>query len=670
MNMKKFSLKPLGDSCIKKLCKSWFFIGLIMAFCVSACSDDDDNVVTPKFPEKQNIICNSGETKEFTFEANTNWSLTSSSIWCKFQKDGVEEYILSGAAGKQTVTIVVTADDQPVDKASVAKLELTMGGQSIVIGEITRSAKNYELKIYDEAGNEINELEVGYGEYIPFKVKANFRFAATNLPNWVELQGGSLVGVTNQEVKGGLKIIEDGSREKYPVVASENNVVIFSDEAGKAFYSFKVSYKGMTPGKIDLTRLTTNPYDWTVTLDGKSFAQTGNTTASAKNRLPVTIKTLNDDYEIVFANIGWDNKLHIIGTDKDYWATNWMSYEYEEGNKGNVSIIVDEYIRNADNMEPEERTGYILAFSRAEYESIKDNLEENIIDEESNDIAYKYQGSNLIIAFTQKEAKAETGKNSFLVKKAGYIETPCNEVTDASVLSFLKQNYNIDDVYSITAEAGDYFTINPLLSESDWTNEAYVIDIDDNTVNVSTEAGADDAGAYFAITLPEPFKQNIFIIFKGTDGLYKKALMITYEGAEIGGGESTSIFNVTAGYSQTPIACTLYNNEFGDESWLKSNYKVADIWVVNEPSKDSGMSIKAKNDITSVKCYNFDQDSNNEMTFDLNDSGSDVYFNNTTPGETEVNMWLGDGTSINYNIGLVIIENYTPHLLIFKVTEP
>ena len=58
MDMKKFSLKPLGDSCMKMSCKSWFFIGLLMTFCLAACSDDDDDAVAPIFPEKQNIANN------------------------------------------------------------------------------------------------------------------------------------------------------------------------------------------------------------------------------------------------------------------------------------------------------------------------------------------------------------------------------------------------------------------------------------------------------------------------------------------------------------------------------------------------------------------------------------------------------------------------------------
>ena len=316
--MKKFSLKPLGDSCMKMLCKSCFFIGLLMTFCLTACSDDDDDTVTPIFPEKQNIVCNAGEKKEFTFTANTNWSLASSTIWCKFQNNDTEEFVVSGTAGTQTVTIMATNENQNNDNASVAKLELTMGGQTIVIGEVTRSAVGSELKIFDLEGNEIDKstgLKVGYDSYAQFKVKANFRFAVTNLPGWVQLEGGSLVGTVDKEVKGGLKIIQDENREKYPVPASDKNVITFSDEEGKAFYEFPIYYEGMNSTEIKLTTPTTFATGWVVTMDGKTFTQQsigGTGTTTLQNRLPFTIKTLKDDYVIVFMSKGWDDKIHLV----------------------------------------------------------------------------------------------------------------------------------------------------------------------------------------------------------------------------------------------------------------------------------------------------------------------------------------------------------------------
>lgn len=525
MDMKKYSFKPLGDSCMKMLCKSWFFIGLLMTICLSACSDDDDDTVAPIFPEKQNIVCNAGETKEFTFTANTNWSLASSAIWCKFQTNDMEEFVVSGTAGTQTVTIIATDDNQKVDNISVAKLELTMGGQTIVIGEVTRSAVGYDLKIYDEAGVEIKELKVGYKDFSKFSVQANFRFAATNLPGWVELEGGSLVGAVDQKVNGGLKIVEDNNREKYPVAATDKNVITFSDEEGKAFYSFKVSYDGMTPGVMEMTLPSTYATNWIVSMDGKTFTQksSGGSTSDAtiQKRMPFTIKTLNDDYEIVYMEEweDWQGTKNISVIDP---SISWM---HCEGEKGKVNLTIDQYSPNTASWDPETRTGYVLVFSRAEYESIKDNLEETVV--ENGEIAYKYEQGNLLIGFTQKEVKEETDNKSFTIKKAGWEDVKPSKTTNTSILELLKGNYLIDDVYSITANAEEYFSIYPLLSESEWKGEAYVININDEDVTVNTEVSADGEGMYLGITLPKPFDEDLIIVFKGADMFFKKALVIS-----------------------------------------------------------------------------------------------------------------------------------------------
>lgn len=516
--MKKFSLKPLGDSGMKVLCKSCFFIGLLMTFSLTACSDDDDDTAAPVFPEKQNIVCNAGEKKEFTFTANTNWSLASSAIWCKFQTNDTEEYIVSGTAGTQTVTIIATDDNQKVDNISVAKLELTMGAQTIVIGEVTRSAVGYELKIYDEEGNEIQELNVGYKSFARFKVQANFRFAATNLPGWVELEGGSLVGAVDQRVNGGLRIIEDENREKYPVEASEQNVVTFSDEEGKAFYSFRVSYSGMTPGAMELTLPSTNKYDWTVSLDGKTFTQsgggvagTGGSTTTLKNRLPFTVKTLNDDYEIVFVEKGSSNNdLYIM--DASY--NEWMRCEREGGS---ATLIVDEY--TPASYEPTERVGYVLVFSRAEYDKIKDNLEATIID--GKNLVYRYEQSNLVLQFTQKEEK-EKDEQAF---KVTYYDADWSSQEAKCTKADHDYGYEIEDVYIMKQpdSAGHGLTVNPFMDgsyEMDWTAEVWLGD--DNV----TRKYLDPLDKEFTIDNSEPLTQDLHICIK-QNYMNVKVLIIT-----------------------------------------------------------------------------------------------------------------------------------------------
>ena len=77
-----------------KFTLGWFFISLLMAFAVTACDDEDDNVVTVTFPEKQTIGGAASETKSLTFDAVADWTLTSSSTWCIYygRNSGCQSY--------------------------------------------------------------------------------------------------------------------------------------------------------------------------------------------------------------------------------------------------------------------------------------------------------------------------------------------------------------------------------------------------------------------------------------------------------------------------------------------------------------------------------------------------------------------------------------------------
>ena len=185
----------------KLISKYWLVLmALVSVTLFAACSSDDDDDVAPVFPQVQTIAGNAGDVKEFSFDANDNWSLSSNKIWCQITKSDAEEgtkagYVLNGTAGKQTIKVTLTDDEESKD-LSVALLNLKMGGQEVAIAEVHRSAAGYELKVYDEAGNDISETGIvaGYEDYTKFSVQANYRFAATNMPNWVELDGGFLVG--------------------------------------------------------------------------------------------------------------------------------------------------------------------------------------------------------------------------------------------------------------------------------------------------------------------------------------------------------------------------------------------------------------------------------------------------------------------------------------------
>ena len=644
--MKKFSLKPLGDSCMKTLCKSWLFIGLLMAFCLAACSDDDDNAVTPIFPEKQNLICNSNDTREFTFTANTNWSLASSAIWCKFKTDDeLGEFVLSGTAGTQTVTLVITNDNMQVGDVSVAKLELTMGGQTIVIGEVTRSKVDYELKIYDKEGNDITKdgvLKVGYQEYVLFDVEANFRFAATNLPGWVELDGGSLVGPVNKKVQGGLRIIENGIREKYPVLASDENVITFSDEEGRAFHSIKLVYEGMTPGVMELKRPSSNMYDWVVSLDGKSFTQgsggvagTGSSTTSFKNRLPFTVKTLEDKYHVVFVTKGAsNNNLYFEGVDDDEWMDEkWMSCE-DEKKDGNISLIVKPFTPISGYAE--ERVGYVLVFSDAEFNRIgRDNLESTIIN--GDELVYQYEQTNLVLQFTQKEIKKDEAIQYFSAVDGTDYVTPieCTPYTESNAEHF-KTEYGVKGISEIKQPGvSTYVTV----SFEIWDAKCYFLDNEE----AAPDGIIDPAGTTMSIDSKKTNGKDIFVIVKGETEDDKAMLIVRTSNASGGevGGEETAIFKITSSNGMgSDFVCNPYSGSLGGAQYFQNTYGATELFEMENPNAGINIALTSS-DVVSYKAYTVTDTSEEELTSDDITIGED-YFS----GKKVLNVWLGSGSSL------------------------
>lgn len=465
---------------------SWIMaLAMIVIASFTACSDDEDNKnQVPVFPEIKNIACNAGETKDFTFEANMDWILISTNItWCKFQQNGEDKESISGSAGTNTVTIKVTDDGQTAEKASTAKLELSMGGQKATIAEVTRSALGYELKIYDLDGNEIQALELGYQKFAQFKVVGNYRYALSGCPEWIELEA-PVIGTPGQEVTGGLQIVEDGNREKYPIEISENDEIIFSDEAGKAVKSFPISFKGMGAKDIEITTPTTSIFNWNVSLDGSQFIQTsgvGGESTIIKDAMEFTIKTLNDEYQIVFMEKASNDHIYLM----DPSIKEWMFCT----NKGKGSIEL-----KIERLDPatefiHEREGYVFAFPKAKYDEIADKLEETILTEDHTDIKLEYQQpSSLMIQFVQKEI--ETENTGFKVFNSQYIPIEVEKVTDENIINKFD---GCTEIYSMQGNYEDNYIIEPLLIDNlmDTFSLIQITDMEKNPVKIGIELNTD-----------------------------------------------------------------------------------------------------------------------------------------------------------------------------------
>ncbi len=72
---------------MKKLISRYWLVlvALVSVTLFTACSSDDD-AVNPVFPQVQTIAGAAGDVKEFSFDANRNWSLSSNQIRCKISK--------------------------------------------------------------------------------------------------------------------------------------------------------------------------------------------------------------------------------------------------------------------------------------------------------------------------------------------------------------------------------------------------------------------------------------------------------------------------------------------------------------------------------------------------------------------------------------------------------
>lgn len=495
----------------KLLFKNWLVLmSLVMACGFTACDDDDDNVGTaPIFPEKQEINLAAGGSQEFSFEANTNWSLSSSAIWCVFVKDEVESFVLSGTPGKQTVTVKMT-NDAPAHEISVAKLELTMGGEKVVIGEVRREAQGYDLQLFDEEGNPITELEVGYNDFKRFKVKANYRFAVTSKPSWVKLEGDALVGGINKEVTGGLEIIQDGNMEKYPVTADQKYTLTFASEDGKSEKQIPLVFGGMSAEDMDIVDgPTANKWSWTISEDGKTFTNgagvAGGGGTSYNKHVSFTLKAKNDDFKIVMI----DEYTHNDEVHHEEMKDEWMQYAIYDKCKINLT---------ANPLESDPRTAYVLAFPSAKYEEIKDDVIGNAFDE-AGELKIEYERYLLMIA--TQEVIEDTSGPEFKVTWWDEETSTNNEIELTKYTDPMFDEFNVA-VQTFEAEVGKSYDVDPLLGMfgTDWKCGAMM-------ENPAIVVEGMEWGQSATITIKSEFSEDFPIMFMDSGDAIKKILVVT-----------------------------------------------------------------------------------------------------------------------------------------------
>lgn len=475
--------------------KYWLVLmALVSVTLFTACSSDDDDAVTPVFPQVQPFAGAAGEVKEFTFEANESWSLSSDKIWCKLvQGEKADAFVINGTAGKQTIKIKITDDDASKDM-SVAQLFLNMGGQKVAIAEVKRSAAGYDLKVYDAAGKDITEtgITVGYNVYTKFTVKSNYRFAVTNTPAWVDLEGGFLVGTPNKEVVGGVSFKENqGVSAKYAIAKDGNYTITFTSEDGKAATTIPVIYNGMTTSTMDVTYPTSSQWAvWNVSLDGKVFTQNGSSLNGGDtndftfyNFVPFTLKTLGDAYQLVVFKKE-ENGLFEDGTGAVKL----------QGEKGAVKLTVAPLGSGS-------REFLVYALPQSVFESLENGLD-GMLEEDFMTVKSDYDRYFLMDVVQKEEKKGDSEVTAPIVTSMG-MNVDCALTTNDDFKSYAEGifSYTGKDVFESTVHGG-YVAIYPQIDGWDPTAGADVVIYDGtgNPVDVKNyEVGQDEKGFYVGL---------------------------------------------------------------------------------------------------------------------------------------------------------------------------
>ena len=503
--------------------KYWLVLmALVSVTLFTACSSDDDDAVTPVFPQVQTFSGEAGEVKEFTFEANESWSLSSDKIWCKLvQGEKADAFVLNGTAGKQTIKVKITADDAS-DDMSVAQLFLNMGGQKVAIAEVTRSAAGYKLQVFDAAGNDITEtgITVGYNVYNKFTVKSNFRFAVTNTPAWVDLEGGFLVGTPNEAVVGGVAFKENqGVSAKYAIAKDGNYTITFTSKDGKAAKTIPVTYNGMTTSTMDVTYPTSSQWAvWNVSLDGKVFTQNGSSLNGGDtndftfyNFVPFTLKTLGDAYQLV-----------VFDKKEDGLREETSGAVKLQGEKGDVKLTIDALSSGS-------REFLVYALPQSVFESLENGLD-GMLEEDFMTVKSDYDRYFLMDVVQKEEKKGDSEVTAPIVTSMG-MNVDCALTTNEEFKNYAEGifSYTGKDVFESTVYGG-YVAIYPQIDGWDPTAGAKVVIYDGTGNSVENyDVGQDDKGIYVGLNA-DGLTYPIFAGFNDMQGVCQRVVFINNMG--------------------------------------------------------------------------------------------------------------------------------------------
>lgn len=389
---------------------------MILGFTLTGCSDDEnsgDPSTSVEFPELTDITCNAGETKELSFTAGADWTLSSNKGWCKFKDGEFTETTISGKAGAQTVQIVISESQVTAD---VAELTLNMGGKSQVICKVACQEKEYaDFVVKDEAGNEYNSenplvikgsglTDYAYDiVYTTIIVETELTIGISEKPNWIKAQ-------TSEETPGVFQLTFDKTSGVSPINSfnNEGDKIVIATEDGSQKVEIPVSYEGLKETVITYVETELGFTKNHMTLDNNStwFSVSNSMTGEeTKYSLPLTLtvdQVRNGEFGYIIGSVEREElyaNYYLYTYNFD--ATDMESWVKVSVNGNNVSLDVEKLTGDT------ERGAIVLLFSKDFCDKYKGRYNEVLLDSEGYFDSYTY-GANIMVSFTQEPEKKVT----------------------------------------------------------------------------------------------------------------------------------------------------------------------------------------------------------------------------------------------------------------------
>ena len=443
--MKAFNLKN----------KSWFILLAIMAMVLfTGCSDDKDDTDNGgdfEFPELVEVVLNVDETVIISFNATTNWQLTSNAGWCKFVNGDFTESTMSGKSGEQNITAKIFSDSQGYVNDDVAEIKLATAEKEQVIYRITRPKKVFEgLTVKDGEGNVYDAenpiLIKGNGIYdvVTTSIVAEAENAVIGIvdcPDWIEAVGTGESGGFSLTFK---KDNKENLDPKYSFGTDKGYTITFGVEINNETISVSipVAYEGLKAGDLSVDP---QYFNLKISENGKKITSGGQGISGGSQvyneKITANITTRNDAYQIViFEQQGYYETY--LGMEPIYMIEDYIfenantSWVHGNQNGAEYSLTFDAFTPDSDD--PTANRGVVvMAFPKNVYEEIKGDLKTNIIDTETMDIRSNYQNYIVATAIQQEDAKVSFKTYALssgeLLGYAMMAEEPIEKDADTSV---------------------------------------------------------------------------------------------------------------------------------------------------------------------------------------------------------------------------------------------